>query len=109
MANSARNSFVIEGSRPTAKVCRTPCVRCYLGWCLSASLLTLVSVPNVATATRNLVSRLERIWGRSLGKTDTGHWRIGGGWGGGGVRDPTPRIVIVICPLFPFWHAGRPM
>ena len=25
-----------------------------------------------------------------------------------GVRDPRPRIGIVICPLFPFWRAGRP-
>ena len=26
-----------------------------------------------------------------------------------GVRDPRPRIGIVICPLFPFWRAGRPV
>ena len=26
-----------------------------------------------------------------------------------GVRDPMPRIGIVICPLFPFWRAGRPV
>ena len=26
-----------------------------------------------------------------------------------GVRDPMPRIGIVICPLFPFWYAGRPV
>ena len=26
-----------------------------------------------------------------------------------GVRDPRPRIAIVICPLFPFWSAGRPV
>ena len=30
-----------------------------------------------------------------------------GGGGGLGVRDPRPRIGIVICPLFPFWRAGR--
>ena len=46
----------------------------------------------------------ERIWG-SLGEADTGQWRI---WGVG-VRDPRPRIGIVICPLFLFWRAGRPV
>ena len=28
---------------------------------------------------------------------------------GVGVRDPRPRIGIVICPLFLFWRAGRPV
>ena len=32
-----------------------------------------------------------------------------GGGGGLGVRDPRPRIGIVICPLIPFWRAGRPV
>ena len=26
-----------------------------------------------------------------------------------GMRDPRPRIGIVICPLFPFWRAGHPV
>ena len=30
------------------------------------------------------------------------------GWGLG-VHDPKPWIGIVICPLFPFWRAGRPV
>ena len=25
------------------------------------------------------------------------------------MRDPRPKIGIVICPLFPFWHTGRPV
>ena len=42
-ASSARKSFVIEGSRSTAQVCRETCARCYLGKCLFARLFPLVS------------------------------------------------------------------
>ena len=36
MAASARKSFIFEGSRSKAQVCRKPCFRCYLGLCPSA-------------------------------------------------------------------------
>ena len=32
-----------------------------------------------------------------------------GQFGGLGMRDPRPRIGIVICPLFPFWCVGQPV
>ena len=45
---------------------------------LAVPLFSLLSTLKAATGSRNLVSWLERIWGRFLGKAVTGHWRI---WG----------------------------
>ena len=64
----------------------------------------LVSTLNAATGSRNMVSRLERVWGLWAKQTPG----IGAFWGLG-VCDSRPRIGIVICPVFPFWRAGRPV